>query len=779
MILGARSGGLIDIDLDCSEAVELSHLLPATKSKFGRPSRGVSHFLYRVTGDTGTKKFADPVRQHMASADRAYREKAMILEIRGDGCQTMAPGSIHPDNEPVEWYENGEPAAITREELERAVLNLVEAVLVARHGENAYEFDIVKQWRIDIDRLRSKLSERAMAKPPATPAGERKAWGEAALADECQAVRGTGEGGRNDQLNVSAFRIGQIIAGGHIGERDAQEALLAAALDCGLPRKEALATVRSGLKSGAQSPRGPEPRANSLPEGRAVSAFQVIEPEKAEARDWPAIVPITGALLPVEPFNPETMLPPAWRGHLVDAAERSQLPLDFFAVSAMVSFGSLAGARIRVRPKSQDTEWAMPANLWGALIGRPSVGKSPPMATALAPIKELEAEARKVNEEEKKQKAAADRALKIKRQAIEAAAKKALEKAKTDEERQKAERMLDELPAEAEADPVAMRFLTNQPTVEKVGALLNENPHGLLLNRDELSGFLAQVSGDEGQAARAFYLESFNGTESYCHDTISRGSLYIESTCLSILGGIQPSILQKLVRGARSGEQDDGLIQRFQLAVYPDVSETWRYIDRPPDARARSDYFKSFRDLYEYRKGIQERIYFSFSPKAQEAFRAWLSDHVPEVRSGKFSSTLESHLAKAPNAVAAIALLYQLADGDRSKGLIEEPAMACALAWAKYLRSHAARIYDCGDAAIAIAAKTLLDRRAQLPPRFTANQVAGKDWGNGLNDRETVARALDLLDRKGYVRGERSRICDAGGRPTIYFQWNPALETEK
>jgi hypothetical protein len=51
IILGEASGGLIDIDLDCHEAIDFApNFLPETIAKFGRRSKPSSHWLYRVLG---------------------------------------------------------------------------------------------------------------------------------------------------------------------------------------------------------------------------------------------------------------------------------------------------------------------------------------------------------------------------------------------------------------------------------------------------------------------------------------------------------------------------------------------------------------------------------------------------------------------------------------------------------------------------------------------------------------------------------------------------------
>ena len=98
-IVDANGHALIDIDLDDDRAVELADsILPPTLAVFGRESRPRSHRLYRVRGPINTRKFE--------GAD------GMIAEIRSTGCQTLAPGSIHPDGERVAWQsEDGLPLA--------------------------------------------------------------------------------------------------------------------------------------------------------------------------------------------------------------------------------------------------------------------------------------------------------------------------------------------------------------------------------------------------------------------------------------------------------------------------------------------------------------------------------------------------------------------------------------------------------------------------------------------------------------------------------------------
>jgi putative DNA primase/helicase len=67
---------------------------------------------------------------------------------------------------------------------------------------------------------------------------------------------------------------------------------------------------------------------------------------------------------------------------VIDVAEQMQCLPDFPGVAVMIAAGSLIGRQIAIRPKRRD-DWTVVANLWGAVIGRPSLLKSPALHEAL------------------------------------------------------------------------------------------------------------------------------------------------------------------------------------------------------------------------------------------------------------------------------------------------------------------------------------------------------------------------------------------------------------
>ncbi len=93
--------------------------------------------------------------------------------------------------------------------------------------------------------------------------------------------------------------------------------------------------------------------------------------------DWGEPEPIRAELLPVEPLH-ESMIPEPLLPMIKDVAYRMSVPLDFVAVPLIVAIGSVIGTGCRIRPKRKD-DWEVTPNLWGALVGDPSMLKTPAM----------------------------------------------------------------------------------------------------------------------------------------------------------------------------------------------------------------------------------------------------------------------------------------------------------------------------------------------------------------------------------------------------------------
>lgn len=119
IILGEPSGWLVDVDLDCPEAIELAdQYLPPTPAITGRPSAPRSHRWYIATNAT-TEKHTDP------------SNGSMIVELRSTGTQTVVGPSIHPDGEQYDVLDT-QPATVPAPMLAACVKALADAVIVKR-----------------------------------------------------------------------------------------------------------------------------------------------------------------------------------------------------------------------------------------------------------------------------------------------------------------------------------------------------------------------------------------------------------------------------------------------------------------------------------------------------------------------------------------------------------------------------------------------------------------------------------------------------------------------
>jgi len=488
----------------------------------------------------------------------------------------------------------------------------------------------------------------------------------------------------------------------------------------------------------------------------------------APAPSLPALQPLPDPLPPVATFEP-ALLPDALRGWCVDAAEGLGVPLDFLAVPAIVACAAAIGRVVAVRPKVQD-RWIERAILWGAVIGRPSAGKSPALAPARRMLARLEAQERKAHEAHVRELLAEQ----IVGVASAANAKALVRKALADGDADGAKKLAKDAAKAAPQTPPEPRIVVSDSTIEKLGELLNENPRGLLMVRDELTGWLASLDREGHESDRAFWLECWNGTGPFVTDRIGRGTIRIDACAVSLLGGIQPGKLAEYVRGAvKGGLSDDGLMQRFQLAVYPDLPSSWTYRDRAPSA---ADELRAWRTFERMRSitaasvgaTVAEGFDLPWLPLADDARALWIEwqgELMPRLRSGAEPAHMESHLAKFPALACRLALVLHLVDAEG--GPVTGEAMARALDWCGYLESHARRIYaPLADGGLS-AAYALLQKRKELPCEFTARDVYRKHWG--ALDQDATGEALEVLKEYGHIVELPPE--QGTGRPSARYAW--------
>lgn len=489
----------------------------------------------------------------------------------------------------------------------------------------------------------------------------------------------------------------------------------------------------------------------------------------------PEPVPLPDDKPPVAPFD-FAFAPQCLANWIRDISERMQCAPDFVFTAAVVALGSLLGRKVAIRPKRLDI-WTVVANLWGAAIARPTSLKSPAIQEALKPLQAIDRVARTRFERDQAEHDVQAVLSVARRDANKKLLTRSIENG--EDGQSLAERIATDVPE----PPSRRRYLVNDSTVEKLGEILNENPNGVLVFRDELVGLLRSLDKEGQEGARAFYLQAWNGDDSYTYDRIERGTIEIEAAIISLFGGIQPGpFAQYLAAAAEGGKGDDGLVQRFQLLVYPDAKRTWKNYDRRPDQALRDTAFAAFRHIDELTPDSvrAERDpedpdgipFLHFDETAQLRFDEWREALELRLLDGEEDESFASHLGKYRSLVPSLALIYHLADGET--GPVGASALERAIATSVYLESHARRVYAAVtepefNAARALAAKI---KGGAVQDRFVARDVYQKGWSR-LTTAASVRAAADVLVELDWLFVERDE--QTGGAPRTTYRVNPRV----
>lgn len=510
--------------------------------------------------------------------------------------------------------------------------------------------------------------------------------------------------------------------------------------------------------------------------------------------------------LPEVPSLPPEMIPAPLRTWLEGIAKRACAPLEMLVCPTIASLGALVGRKVGILPSRYDDYLVVP-NIWGGIIARPGAMKTYDIEQGAVHLKRLAAVAHDRFEAEREEmEAHCDR--------IEA------EIAGTKEEMKKAskrhgdlddlEKHLADLKRELkDATVVERRYLTQDATIEKLGELLNENPDGILVLRDELAGWLRTLDKPGREGDREFYLEGWNGTGGYTFDRIQRGTVHIPAVCLSIFGGIQPGKLSKYIQDAMSESGGaDGLLQRLQLIVWPDGLGAWQKADHWPDNDAKNRAFKVF-EFIDTLKPTELGVKCEdgsipavrFTPEAQDIFDVWRDELENRLRSVELTSTpaFESHLSKYRSLMPSLALLFHLVDvaaefpepesevatsgtsGTPTPGRLQTEfplnvpsnPVRMAAAWCEFLEAHARKIYASElypgiEAAHSLAAK--IEQRSVVDGQ-PVREIYRHHW-SGLTNSSDVEQAIGILVAIGWVRTEN---LDTRGRPSEILRLHPGL----
>lgn len=436
------------------------------------------------------------------------------------------------------------------------------------------------------------------------------------------------------------------------------------------------------------------------------------------------------------------------RDYVYDEAARMGCSPDYVLACLVVALATIAGAKFRMKPKQLDN-WLVVPNLWGCIVGSPSTMKSPATNAGLKALEEIEKhEKAKYKKELNTYKSDSDFAV----MKSKAAKKKAADLLKNNDDNEEEAKSLmqpdDDLPEE----PTERVLICNDTTTEALGIELASNPYGVLIERDELAGFVADMNKSGREGDRAWYLAAWNGNKPWSVKRVSRDNLLISNLCVSVFGGIQPDKLKPLVKESTGGgEGNDGFIQRFQIAVYPEpVSGGYR--DRAPKKGAYEAIQRLFKRIHQIEPNDpDEPIVLGFDDDAQQLFIRWFNQNANETQPGKLPAHLESHFSKYNSLIPSLALLFHLVESTSLESVGIEP-LTKAVAFSEYLKGHAKKVYSLSESieeenAIRLAQKF----NDKLEGEFTIRDIIRGNWKGIGKSKERALAAVEVLLNHSYV----------------------------
>lgn len=454
-----------------------------------------------------------------------------------------------------------------------------------------------------------------------------------------------------------------------------------------------------------------------------------------------------------KPF-PVDALPEPIRSYVVAGAMSIGCDTSFLALPILAGLAGAIGNTRRIMLKS---DWLEPAVVWVAIIGESGCGKSPGFRCALKAI--YNRQHRLIREYER-----AKRAWEAEHTLHEVAM------ANWKKEATGSDAPLE--PPSAPVEPICRRVSVEDITSEALAELLHKNPRGLLSLRNKLSGWFSfgRYKNGGGTDDIARWLQMFDA-DPITVDRKTSGCTYVPQAAVSLAGGIQPKILERVL-----GEQHryNGLFARLLIAYPPRRAKRWTETEIFPDLDSEMTavfdrLYDTELDLDENKEPVPRTL-----PLTPDAKRAWVTfvnahgrrqlEHVGD-EAAAFSK-LEAYAAR-------LALVVHCARHAASDPILENPdsvdlaSIEAGIRMARWFVDEALRIYALqGDDE---AARRIRDRRELIERR--GGSVSVRDWQR-LRSLKTASEAeAELRELADADAGVFREIAPSGrgGRPTRRF----------
>lgn len=398
------------------------------------------------------------------------------------------------------------------------------------------------------------------------------------------------------------------------------------------------------------------------------------------------------------PFPLET-LSPKLRNFVIEVSRAIGIDPSFVAACCLSIISGVIGRTFWIEIKRGYIE---PAMLWTMMLGAPGTAKTPALGHAAEPIIRLDNKAHDQYNQD---------IIFYNAEQKESARQRKQKKSDNSES------ILEPAPTPAKPKPIEKRLSVGDATLESVYLILAENPYGVILPDDELSGFFGGMDAyRKGKKDRAAFNKFFTGISlSVDRATGNPRHLRIKTPSIAIAGGVQPKILREIVK-FDPGFFTSGFGARW-LMVYPPR-------DMPalePDTvnqSVKDDYSNLLDELLKYRIDItpdNSEIVQVTIPLTEESYTLLASFQHAKVDEWHSVSNdnLQSAISKALSHCARLCLTLHVVKCVESKILPSSPVvpetMRQAIILTEWFLNESHRIY-----AMLAEEKETMDALAQL-----------------------------------------------------------------
>ena len=373
------------------------------------------------------------------------------------------------------------------------------------------------------------------------------------------------------------------------------------------------------------------------------------------------------------PEFPTKALPKA-AGRLVEeAAKAIGCPPDAIGLATLVALGSALGNARVIQAKRG---WTESAAIYGAVIADSGEKKTAAVATATDVVQRLQNSLSREHD-----KALDEYAREEREYAVDA--------------KQAARDGVAAGPPPR--SPVEERVHVGDTTIEALIPILKGNPRGILLERDELVGWVKDMdryrAGGKG-SDRQFWLSAWSNRPVSVDRKSQQGTVSVLRPFIGVIGSIQPDVLPELTEN-----REDGMLERF-LFTYPEpINALWTEDEVSTAAEV------SYRDLYEKLRslgmeaddlGDPVEVPVMFSPEAREVFISVYNEHRTEMSLPGFPRYLRSPWSKLEAYLLRLALILAacrfVEDGTAER--IESEDVLRATVLIDYFKGQARRVFS-------------------------------------------------------------------------------------